>query len=306
MVRRATIPRQAQSLRTLWQSRPVTHCRTGKSTRISSGPLLSCFFAAILDLVTTRVDTPDMPSARTTRRNVAGIVRQRIDDGGDRIWRLADFPDLPFAAVAQALSRLARGGQIQRLSKGLYHRPRSTAFGVSRPNPASLQALARTKAPVFPAGLAAANLLGFSSQSSRHAEVATTATSLPRKLMGDDTIIHTRRPTAWRGLSSADAALLDFLRHSGSTSELSPAATTQRTLSLLAGDERFRRLLRVASTEPPRVRAMLGALGDALAVAPASLANLRRSLNPLSKFEFGPFASLPTARAWQAKFHGAA
>ena len=43
--------------------------------------------------------------------------------------------DLPFAAVAQALSR---GGQIQRLSKGLYHRPRSTAFGVSRPNPAKV------------------------------------------------------------------------------------------------------------------------------------------------------------------------
>ena len=38
---------------------------------------------------------------------------------------------------------------------------------------------------------------------------------LPRKLLGDDTVVHTRRPDVWKNLSETDAALLDFLRRAG-------------------------------------------------------------------------------------------
>jgi hypothetical protein len=34
-------------------------------------------------------------------------VRLRVLKEGDRLWRLADFGDLPLPAVAKALSRLA-------------------------------------------------------------------------------------------------------------------------------------------------------------------------------------------------------
>ena len=60
------------------------------------------------------------------------MVRQRIERGGERLWRLQDFRDLPFTAVAQALSRLTRKGMIERLSKGVYYRTRDTPFGKSR------------------------------------------------------------------------------------------------------------------------------------------------------------------------------
>jgi hypothetical protein len=60
---------------------------------------------------------------------VATAVRLRIERGGERLWRLEDFRDLPFPAVAQALSRMARAGTIERLSKGTYYRSRETAFG---------------------------------------------------------------------------------------------------------------------------------------------------------------------------------
>ena len=36
--------------------------------------------------------------------NIAKIVREQIEAGGERVWRLADFEDMPFTAVAQALS----------------------------------------------------------------------------------------------------------------------------------------------------------------------------------------------------------
>lgn len=251
-------------------------------------------------------DTLAMAPAKPHQHNTAALVRQRIEGGGERFWRFSDFEDLPFAAVAQTLSRLARSKRLRRLSRGLYYHPRQTVFGESLPNPAALQALAGDKAPIFPAGLAAANLLGFSTQSGRNAEIATTATSLPRTLLGNATIVHTRRPAAWRKLEREEGALLEFLRQAGRTSELPPEETTRRTLALLATDGRHSHLARVAATEPPRVRALLGAFGEELAADPTTLKRLRQSLNPLSRFDFGPFANLPTAKAWQAKTGGAA
>lgn len=229
------------------------------------------------------------------------MVRSRIEKGGERLWRFEDFRDLPFTAVSQALSRLTRQGAIRRLSKGVYYRARPTAFGESRPNPAAIQKLASQRKAVYPSGLSAANLLGFTTQAARRGEVATTAGSLPRKLLAPDTVIHTRRPGAWAGLSQEDAALLDFLRRAGKDTELSPDETIRRTLHLLSQKGRFRRLAQIAASEPPRARALLGALGEQIGAAAATLASLRASLNPLTRFDFGVFAALPNASRWQAR-----
>jgi hypothetical protein len=228
-------------------------------------------------------------------------VRQQIEQGGERLWRLEDFRDWSFGAAAQALSRLKREGAIERLSKGIYYRSRTSAFGKSRPNPVSLQKLASERTRVFPAGIAAANLLGFSTQSASRGELATTALSLPRKLVGRDTIIHTRRPESWASLSDEDAAMLDFLRTGGRTSELSPGGTIQRTLSLLSQPARFERLLKAARSEPPRVRAILGAIGEQLGKKQTVLEPLRASLNPFSRFDFGLLSGLAHASRWQAE-----
>lgn len=239
------------------------------------------------------------PAKRKPR--VSAIVSRRVEAGGPRLWRHEDFRHLPSSAVAQALSRLARSGKLQRLSKGVYYRGRATSFGPSVPNPSQLSKLASGRKPIFPAGLAAANLLGFTTQTSSRGEVATSALSLPRKLIGSGTVVHGRRPESWAGLSDFDAALLDFLRRSGRTSELSPEQTVRRTLSLLSERGRFQRLLRIAGSEPPRVRAMLGAAGQQLGKKSAALKALRASLNPFSRFDFGLLSGLSFAREWQAK-----
>jgi predicted transcriptional regulator of viral defense system len=237
-----------------------------------------------------------MRSRRSTE-----LIRRRVEAGGEHLWRLEDFRDLPFQAVAKALSRFAGEGLLERLSKGVYYRARQTAFGKSLPNPAAIQKLASHRKPVFPSGIAAANLLGFTTQTASRGEVSTSALSLPRKLMGSDTVIHTRRPETWATLCETEAALLDFLRRGGQTSELSPERTVRRTLALLSERGRFDRLLRVADAEPPRVRAMLGAIGEQTGKTPAALRRLRASLNPLSRFDFGLLAGLSQARNWQAK-----
>ena len=132
-------------------------------------------------------------------------------------------------------------------------------------------------------------------------ELATTALSLPRKLVGADTIIHTRRPETWNNLSEEDAALLDFLRNGGRTSELSPEDTARRTLSLMSKPGRFERLLKAAPSEPPRVRAILGAISEQLGKKQTKLEALRASLNPFSRFDFGFLSGLAHAGRWQAE-----
>ena len=206
-------------------------------------------------------------------------------------------------AVAQALSRLSRQGIIQRIGKGLYYKPRQTAFGPSKPNISLLRSLPLRGKGVFPAGGAAANFLGFSTQNPAKIEVATNGSSLPRLLIGKDTIVHTRRPDTWKKFSGKDAAILDFLRQRGEFSERSPEGTVRRLLKLLREPGQFERLLHAALSEPPRVRAMLGAIGQELGCSRNQLSALRSSLNPISRFDFGQLFTLKYARQWQAKEH---
>lgn len=237
---------------------------------------------------------------QTATQQTTKSISRRIEHGGERLWRFEDFEGLPPAAIAQTLSRLARAGKLQRLSKGIYYRPRQTSFGKSMASPAALQKLL-PKGRAFPSGISAANLLGFTTQMPKQKEIATSAGSLPRKLVGADTIIHTRRPAHWDKLTDEEAAWLDFLRNAGKTSELSSEETTNRTIALLKEKGRFERLLNIAISEPPRSRAILGALGDEMGKKPAMLAKLRDSLNPLSRYDFGQFAWLSTAHNWYAK-----
>lgn len=235
------------------------------------------------------------------RHAVMQSVRTRIEKGGERLWRMDDFADLPSMAVAQALSRLERTGLIQRLSKGTYYRAGDSSFGKTLPNPIALRAIGTQKKAMFPAGTSAANLLGFTTQASTRGEASTSYASLPRKLIGFDLVVHTRRPDAWKSLTETEAAMLDFLRRGGRTSELSPDATIKRTRDLLAKPNIYAHLLDVSPSEPPRVRAILGAFGEQLGANRKKIGELRRSLNPLSKFDFGVFADMPNAQNWQAK-----
>lgn len=239
--------------------------------------------------------------ARYRPASVAQLVRERIDSLSEGVWRFEDFDDLPLVPAAQALSRMVRAGDLERLGRGTYYRPRRTALGKSRPHPEQLDRIAQRNATLFPAGLAAAHHLGFTTQSPARREVSTTGASIPRALIGPDTILHTNRPMAWMGLGTDEGALLEFLRDGGCHSELPGDETLARTIQLLGVSGRFERLLRVAPTEPPRVRAMLGALGEIQGATLESLAELKQSLNPLSRFAFGAFRTLPNAHRWQSR-----
>ena len=233
--------------------------------------------------------------------NATETIRQKIHAKPDSLWQLEDFANLPTEAAAKALSRLAKDGTLERIAKGIYYRPGTSAFGKTSPNPRRLRELASKQHRLFHAGLAAANLLGFSTQTPSGPHFSTASTSVHRRLLGENATIHTRRPEAWNQLEAEEAAILEMLRDAGKHSELSAAESTQRLLELLGTKRRLENLLKVAATEPPRVQAILGAAGQELGKSERLLAPVRARLNPLSRFEFGKFAALTFAGQWQAK-----
>jgi Family of unknown function (DUF6088) len=232
------------------------------------------------------------------------FVREKILTSGERYWRHSDFAELSSAAVAQALSRLTREGIIQRISKGVYYRSRPTSFGPSRPSENALRELSTAQSKhkaVFPAGLAAANRLGLSTQNPARIVLATPATSVSRLGLPKRTQIQTRRPAAWSMLEVDDAALLDVLRTRGAWSELESEATAYRLLALLRENGRYERLLPIVLTEPTRVRAIFGAIGQELNKSKKLLESLREGLAPSSRYDFGALSVFKYAKEWQAK-----
>lgn len=264
-------------------------------------PNLSCLFAVKLDRSLRFIYNKIMNKHQKSVPSNAKIIKSSIENAGERFWRISDFENIPFTTIAQTLSRLTRMGFLKRVGKGLYYRPRMTAFGESKPNTSQLRSLPIYGKGIFPAGATAANLLGFSTQNPARIELATNGSSLPRSLMGQNTIIHTRRPESWRDLSTEDGAILDFIRQRGKTSELSPKATVEKLIQHFLKFENFESLLEVAAYEPPRVRAILGAIGQQLGYTETKLSILRKNLNPLSRFDFGNFYTLNYAKQWQAK-----
>ncbi|MGH2833109.1 MAG: DUF6088 family protein, partial [Solirubrobacteraceae bacterium] len=233
-----------------------------------------------------------------SRNSVATHVRERVDAGGERYWSHSDFRGLSAAAVAHVLSRLTAEGVLQRVRKGLYYRPKMTAIGLSMPTADAVFAHTMS-VPLHPSGLTAANGLGFTTQNPARREFATPASGAPGGL--GDVVVRTRRPLSRLQLNAEDGALLELLRDRGRFSDLSPEQTAERLLATISDPKRFKRLADAAHSEPPRVRAMLGALGEQAGVPAEMLEPLRDSLNPLSRFDFGVLGVMPNAREWQSR-----
>lgn len=104
--------------------------------------------------------------------------------------------------------------------------------------------------------------------------------------------VHTGRPAQRASLSAEDGAILEVLRERARSSDLCPSRLVKRLTRLLGQPGRFARIAEATTTEPPRVRAMLGALGQEVGVPGELLDPLRQSLNPPSRFDFGALQAL--------------
>jgi hypothetical protein len=214
-----------------------------------------------------------------------------------RMFSYEDFDDLPASAVASALSRLKARGAIKRARKGIYYVPRRSVLGEVPPDPA-LVSNAASRGAVHLAGLSAANALGLTTQVPSHLELAVEnrRITLPHAVMALPRFGTTRGK-----LSRSESALLEVLRDISHLTDVSASETADRLKEVLVTSEAHSRLARAGVNEPPRVRAMLGALLEEAGAKEAELSRLRATLNRTSRFEFGPLRTLRSARGWGAR-----
>ena len=217
----------------------------------------------------------------------------------------ADFVREPaeFGAVAAALSRLSRAGELVRLAKGRYYRPAAGRFGPVAPSQAAVVAAlgaAPGQPPPYLTGLAVYNALGLTTQVPA---TLTLATTRPRR----------RLPARLRAVVRpapalvSDVPLLQWLdaladvRRIPDTTPDQVVVRVAEALRRLPPAARRRLAVLAAGQAPPRARALLGALLEGLPDLPGA-ARLRATLHPLTTYRLGISAgALPNRATWNIR-----
>jgi hypothetical protein len=196
--------------------------------------------------------------------SVAARVRETVLASRNRFWRPEEFSDYSSSAVARSLSRLAEGGELRRIHRGLYWRGTLTPFGMAPPPASNLaRALAPSKGS-GPAGLSAALLLGLTTQVPRREVIAVIA----RAPESTDTLRFVSRAAATGRrsavLNPVEVALLEVLRDWNVLVESPADEAKSRIAGLMgSGDIRPDRVAKASLSEPASVRERLRALlGD--------------------------------------------
>jgi len=220
-----------------------------------------------------------------SRTSIALAIRKQVLPSRDRFWRPEDFDASP-DAVAKALSRLAKTGELRHVRRGLYWRGAPTRLGMAPPPPDRFANEIIGGPGTGPAGWSAALALGLSTQVPRRETIA-----VPGRIPRNPGAIHfvSRAASTKRRderLRPVEVALLEVLRDWDAIVEV-PTSDAVGRIERLAdtGLIRLDRLVRASTTEPPpvreRLRDLLDALGrptDAERVPPARSKSVRRDL----------------------------
>lgn len=242
---------------------------------------------------------------RRKSESISEKIRKRIMIGGaDRLWTFQDFLDIDpssATAIAATLSRMTKTEELRRVRRGVYYRPKKSVFGESQPDPESVVKVLLQDRKAVRTG--EYNRLGLTTQMSN---TLTSASSRPVRIKGVRSIplrFVTRPLSEQKGIRDEERTVLDSLRDIDKIPDTTPEKTISRIIHLLKRCELdFARLAKFALTEPPRVRALLGAIGEEAGVSSAPLTTLHRSLNPISAYRIaGASTALKNSPAWHIK-----
>lgn len=226
---------------------------------------------------------------RSSSMTSKSIKKRILDFEMGKVFRLEDLElsRSEYNAAVVALGRLAQEGEIERLSPGVYYKPKQTRFGVVGP---SLEERFRDllydgDTPIgYLTGLYAFNLFGLTTQ---HSSILEIGTNFPKR--NTKRGIYAIRFVLQKNQICQDnidmLRLLDCLKWI----KRIPDTTVDKSYSLLKKKVReyekkdLKQLVELSLNYTPLTRALLGSmLTDELLVA-----TLHQTLNPLTRFRIG-------------------
>jgi len=206
------------------------------------------------------------------------------------------------AAVAKALSRLAKSNRIQRIEKGVYFIPKKSKFGTLSPSEKELiKSLTSKKNDnyVYETGLGAYNKLGLTSQVPNTITLASTR-QRPSKVVRGIKINYTKKNFDIRKFDPYILQLLDAIKDSKNI----PDTTIDQVLLILKSrikelkKTKLQELKKASLNYPPYVRAILGAIIEIL-YDEKETTSIKKTLNPFTRYSI-PLneLTLPNKEKW--------
>ena len=219
-----------------------------------------------------------------------------------KVLTIADF-DVPLErqpALVRALSRLVANGNIRKIAKGRYYKPKQTVFGTLKPPVTEVvkDLLERNGRLVgYMTGTAAFAQLGLTTQITSSVTIGTNKYRRPLK-RGEYTISFIVQPNAITQENIPLLLILDalkLLREIPATPPDDCVRGVGRLIAALSEDDR-ERLAALVENYAPYVRALLGAVLDNLG---ADTYGLRATLNGVTTYKLPVTAqALPTKSTW--------
>lgn len=225
--------------------------------------------------------------------SAAQIIKDKIaSKGPDHLWNLSDFSDLSPQSVTKTLYRLYKKGLLIRINKGLYYYPKKTVLGSTYPSPELISKKILPKG--YSSDYVAFYNLGLINQvPSKYSLISEKRTSI-------DNIKTTRRNVSHlRGASEQEIWILNALMKINKITGCSPDVAINKIKSYIIKNKiSCDRLAKYALKESPRVRALVGAIGDETQLSKKMRERLKKGLNPLTIFKLGIDKVLKYGKEW--------
>lgn len=206
-------------------------------------------------------------------------------------------------ALIKALNRMAASGKIAKLSKGKFYKPEQSPFGELPPPPQQIVKdllEKRGKVVGYLTGFSVYPQQGLTTQVSNTIQIGKNETR-PAFKRGRYTISLIKQKNIITKENIPLLQLLDSLRYVKKIPDTSVADACQRLMALIANyssDEQGI-IIRLALKYPPSTRALLGAMLEQTNSKTPNLQKLKRSLNPISCYQFpGASSILSGAETW--------
>lgn len=209
-----------------------------------------------------------------------------------------------FMATTKTIERLIAKGVIKRLSKGLFYKPKKTIFGELLPNEEELlktYLYEKGKRIAYITGTSLYNQMGLTTQISTSLKIAckTKRISLIRnnlKVLPVKSYVNVSNENYF--LLEILDAIKDF-KKIPDIDKGSAIIILSNKINIL-NDAELNSLIKCSLYYPPRVRSFLGALIENNK-NDVNLSKLKKSLNPLSDYDYGIKNMLPTLSSWNIK-----
>lgn len=210
-----------------------------------------------------------------------------------------------FVAAAKAIERLIAKGIIKRVSTGVFYKPKKTVFGEIKPKEEEIlkpYLFKKGKRIAYITGTSLYNRLGLTTQIPKSVKIA----SRDKRITVSNGSVKASPVKSYVDVSDMNFYLLELLDAIKDFKKI-PDLDKESAIKILSAKLKElnpiekKQLIKCSLAYPPRVRGFLGALLENIK-ASTDLTALKKSLNPLSEYEYGiDKKQLPTAENWNVK-----